>query len=267
MVSSGLTQHQTNVHTRKTESRSPGDIYTNSSPKISIKRGAFSVPIHFPQQQSSACLARANESRAWQCAFDTTLQLSVLPSLGDDEQPIMVTLGPPSTSNRSVHCGQQAPQIGPTVLTALNGIGDGSQYRFSTVYDRTVVLREEQLGQEKASFSPVQDQLKHTTFFQGQTLWRCTFKDTLLEGFIYTGGENDGVPGATNTTSGSSSALPYKLKLVETRTASESAPYCEKVVVGGDGELEVRDENVPLELASTNQGDTDASCHCQWVVK
>ncbi|KAJ4985489.1 hypothetical protein SVAN01_09054 [Stagonosporopsis vannaccii] len=249
-----------------------GNNDTDTSSIAPIERGTFSVPIHFPQQQSSACLARSNESRVWQCAFDTMLQLSILPSLGDDGKPVMITLGPPSTSNRSVHCGQQAPEIGPTALTVSNETNAGPQYHFAATYDRTVILREGQLGQEKMDSLPMQGQSKHTNFVSGQSLWRCTFNDTLLQGFIYAGNEGDTGPTTTNTATEASSALPYKVKLVETKVASGSVPYCEKVVVGVDGGLEEDGESVHLGTAgaqsgsSSSQGDVDASCACQWVV-
>lgn len=198
------------------------------------------------------------------------LQLSILPSLGDDEKPVMMTLGPPSTSNRSVHCGQQAPEIGPTALTVLDGTGNGPQYYFSATYNRTVILRGDQLGQEKLNSSTMQGQAKHTDFLPGQSLWRCTFNDTLLEGLIYS--NNEGEVRRTNTASEANSALPYKLKLVETKATSAIVPYCEKVVVGLNVELEVEEgsESMELELAGggsgTSQGDSDAPCACQWVV-
>lgn len=244
----------------------------NTSSITAIKRGAFAVPILFPQQQSSKCLARTNESRAWQCAFDIMLQLSILPSLGDDEQAIMVTLGLPSSSNRSIHCGQQAPEIEPTALTAVNSTDDGPHFHFSALYDRTVILREDQLGQERINISPAQGELKHTNFPPGQSLWRCTFNDTLLEGFLYADKQGDEVSNTTDAVSGANSHLPYKLELVEHRVASEDAPYCERVVVGVGGGLEESGERVDLLSSEARSGpgqsqdNADASCQCQWAV-
>ena len=190
----------------------------------------------------------------------------------------MITLGLPSTSNRSVHCGQQAPEIGPTALTPLNGSNNDPQYHFSTIYDRTVILREDQLGQDKPSSIPIQGQPmqgqpKHTTFLPGQSLWRCTFDDTLLEGFVYAGKDDGSVLDATNTQSGANSHLPYKLKLIQHRVATGSAPYCEKVVVGLNGGLEDSGESVDLKLSEVqpgsdlNQDKADNSCQCQWMIE
>ena len=185
----------------------------------------------------------------------------------------MITLGLPSTSNRSVHCGQQAPEIGPTELTTLNGPSDEPQYHFSATYERTVILREGQLGQEKLNATPMLGQPKHTRFLPGQSLWRCTFNDTLLEGFIYAQREGNVVSNGSYAPPGASSHLPYKLKLVEHRVASGSAPYCEKVVVGLDGGLEDSGDSVDLQLSEaqsgsgSSQGDSDTSCQCQWVVE
>lgn len=259
------------------EIRRAGGNDTNTTSTTPIERGTFTVPIQFPQQQSSTCLARANESRAWQCAFDTTLQFSILPSLGGDaDKPIMITLGLPSTSNRSVHCGQQAPEIEPTELTVLNSsdlTDDGPQYHFSATYDRIVILREDQLGSEKMDSSPLQGTPKHTTFSPGQSLWRCTFNDTLLEGFVYAGQDGSSVSNVTDSASGASAQLPYRLKLVEHSVATASIPYCEKVVVGSNGSLGDGGERVELQPSAaqsesgSSQGTAGTSCQCQWLVE
>jgi hypothetical protein len=255
------------------EVRRTGGNSTNTSSDAPLERGTFSVPILLPQQQSSTCLARANESRAWQCAFDTNLQLSILPSIGDDDKPIMITLGLPYTSNRSVHCGQQASEIGPTALTPLADTDDGPQYHFSATYDRTVIIREDQLGQEKAASPPMQGQPKHTTFLPGTSLWRCTFNDTKLEGFVYTEKDVEPASSGTNATAGARPHLPYKLKLTERRSAAGRAPYCEKVTVGLNGGLADSGASVDLALAEgksepgSETGSSDTTCQCQWIVE
>lgn len=200
------------------------------------------------------------------------LQLSILPSLGEDDKPIMMTLGLPSTTNRSVHCGHQAPEIGPTEVIPVNTTDDGPQYSFSAIYNRVVVLREDQLGQENISTSPMQGQLKHTNFAPGQSLWQCTFNDTRLDGYMYPRSSDDAGLSTPNALSGASSRLPFKLKLVERKAAPGSVPYCQKVVVGQDGTLDDGGESVDLHLSkatseySSGQGDSDTSCQCQWVV-
>ncbi|KAF9696752.1 hypothetical protein EKO04_005736 [Ascochyta lentis] len=260
---------------KNAESRQTGGNDTNTNTMSTIERGTFMVPIQFPQQQSSKCLARANESRAWQCAFDTMLQLSILPSQGEDaNEPVMITLGLPSISNRSVHCGQQAPEIGPTVLTTLKDSSDEVQHHFSAVYDRTVIVREDQLGQEKTNSSPMQGQPKHTTFQPGRSVWRCTFNDTRLEGFIYTQRGGRLTTNTTDATPEASRRLPYKLQLTEQKLAATgSVPYCEKVVVAAEGGLEESNEMVSLALSdagsesAVGQDEADTSCQCQWVVE
>jgi len=185
----------------------------------------------------------------------------------------MVTLGLPSTSNESVHCGQQALEIGPTALTPLEDTDGGPQYHFSAIYDRTVILRGDQLGQEKAAFPPMQGQPKHTTFLPGTSLWRCTFNDTQLEGFVYTQKDAEPASSGTNATAGARPHLPYKLKLTERRVAGGRAPYCEKVTVGLDGRLEDSGASVDLALAEDESepesvaGSADTSCQCQWIIE
>lgn len=251
-----------------------GGNNTNTSSVTPIERGTFAVPIQLAQQQSSACLARANEFRAWQCAFDTVLQLSILPSVGDSQKPIMMTLGVPTNSNRSVHCGQQAPDIGLTELKALNSTGSGPQYQFSTTYDRVVILREDQLGQGIVSTPPpMQGHPKHTIFLPGQPLWRCTFNDTLLEGLVYMEEKTEGVPITPAASSGASPQLPFKLKLVEQRAVSAIAPVCERVVIGPNGSLEDGGNSVQLQSSEVSSepgsghDNPDTSCQCQWIVE
>lgn len=181
----------------------------------------------------------------------------------------MVTLGLPSNTNSSIHCGQQAPEIGPTALTALNGSSDGPQYHFSAIYNRVVILREDQLGQENPGSSPMQGQTSHITFPPGESLWRCTFNDTRLEGFIYAGKDKSTTSNITSSAMVASQQLPYSLKLLEQRPATGSAPYCERVVVGVDGSLEGDSDGVDLEFADAGSSSSqdDTSCQCQWVVE
>ena len=270
-------EKQANVcFSNHSEIRRTGGNNTNTTTIPSIKRGTFIVPIQFPEQQSSTCLARGNESRAWQCAFDTMLQLSILPSLSKDtDTPVMVTLGPPSNSNRSVHCGQQAPEIGPTALMAINNTGTSDnkpQFNFSAIYNRTVILRQDQLGLDKGSVPPISGQFEHSTFQPGQPLWRCTFNNTILEGFIFTEKDNGLTSNLTDTMSRTDARLPYKLKLLEHRMISGSAPYCEKVVLGYNGDLRNDGERIELALSDTQassspQVGADLSCQCQWAVE
>ena len=116
-------------------------------------------------------------------------------------------------------------------------------------------------------------QPKHTIFLPGQSLWRCTFNDTLLEGLVFTEGKDDGVTITPAASSGASPRLPFKLKPVEQRTVSASAPVCERVVVGPNGSLEDGGNSVQLQLSEassergSDQDDPDTSCQCQWIVE
>jgi hypothetical protein len=188
----------------------------------------------------------------------------------------MITLGLPSTSNQSIHCGQQAPQIGPTALTAdidADTANGESQYHFSATYDRTVILREDQLGLDKIISAPMQGQPKHTIFLPGQSLWRCTFNDTRMEGFIHVGKDNGLAANVTEPTSGAVLQLPYRLELLEHSSPTDSVPYCEKVVVDANGVLQESGESMELQLSdalsgsSLGQDQADTSCQCQWLVE
>ncbi|KAF1840169.1 uncharacterized protein K460DRAFT_204288 [Cucurbitaria berberidis CBS 394.84] len=265
----------------------------NDSPLIDtvvgIRRGPFAVPIQFPQQQSSACLANTNELLAWQCASDTTFQLNILPSPAGDSSSTMVTLGAPP-GNGSIYHGHQIPEIPPTELTVIpdrDGSGDGPMYHFRTTYNRAVLLKEEDLTRVgKPTVQPIK---QHTAFQPGESLWRCVFNETLIEGYIYVN-QPAITSNETSTTNTSTTfrlpRMPYVVKLVEQRMPNGKGPSCEKVKVQQGGGLSRSSDKVMLNLSepaselratksalmgakfrTRRQTETANYCRCQWLVQ
>jgi hypothetical protein len=230
-----------------------------------------------------------NESVTWQCASDATFQMNILPTMADDGNATMITIGPP-LSNGSLYHGHQIPDFGPVELQAITNptVDDGLTYHFRTTYNRVVLLREDDLGpSEKPQAQP---QTKHPTFLPGESLWQCNFNESLIEGYVYVNKPTvtDFEAETTNaTTTVRLPKVPYVVKLVEQRMPNGNAPYCRKMEVQHDGGLVSRSEEVVLSLidpeaeavASTTktaqnmrflkrqQDQASNYCRCQWLVQ
>jgi hypothetical protein len=226
-----------------------------------IRCGTFVLPIESAQQQSSTCLTENNESRAWQCMFDMTLQLDILPSPADDVNKTLITLGPATGTTESIHCGHQAPETLPAELKMVMSSANATSYHFQTSYNRTVMLRGDQLD---AHFVPKEKgQMQHTTFQAGDILWRCTFEETHLEGYISVEKSAESLPpvmaSATNSSTAALERMPYSVKLVEQITSSDSVAYCERVEVTPTEGLVSRSERRVLHLAESTSSSSSGT--------
>jgi hypothetical protein len=266
-----------------------GDDPLTNITNSSIPRGTFAIPIQLSQQSSSACLARMNESVAWQCASDTTFQLNILPSSGN-MQKAMISMGPSMSFNTTLYYGQQPPEIQPIELRNSSGTAgtEGSVYYFRTTYDRIVLLRENDLA--PAGQTQSQPVMGHPAFQVGETLWQCVFNETLLEGYVFPN-QNTTTTGPSNgTVSGSFQLpkIPRALKLVEQRMPNGKGPYCERMLVQQKGALtRAKGNKIMLGLADPvadiqaarveltrsarfrirQQAQTSNYCRCQWMVQ
>lgn len=270
------------VRAAGTDSPSTGTLHP-------IRRGMFAVPVQLPQQQSSACLAFMNESVAWQCASDTTFQLNILPSPINDSDATIITLGIPPGNTKITH-GHQVPNLRPTELSLLPAdTDDGPTYHFRTTYDRTVLLKESDL--DSAGKSQTQPLIRHPTFDAGESVWRCVFNETLIEGYIYVDQPTTAEPSSTGSGSNATTAVslpkvPYVMKLVEQRMPNGKGPYCEKLTVQGDGNLSPPSDKVFLNLSAPaseprlrtgilksarfrarRQVQSANYCRCQWLIQ
>jgi hypothetical protein len=267
----------------------------NSSVKTeatsSIACGSFAVPIQLPQQQNSACLAKTNESVAWQCASDTTFQFSVLPP-PMDSNATRVTLGAMPDMNGTIYHGHQAPNVLPTelklVTIAESLEHDKPLYHFRSTYNRIVLLKESDLSSaDQPRSQPV---MRHPTFQNGESLWRCTFNETMIEGYIYSNQKTAATSSFNSTTMTVKDLpkIPYVLKLVEQRMPNGKGPYCEKMKIQ-DGRLaRLGGEKVMLSLTepkaeaeaaakvervgsasfrARQQSVENNYCRCQWMVQ
>jgi hypothetical protein len=281
-----LTTHRSDLSARTETTRNDSSVTTQAT--SAIARGSFAVPIQLPQQQSSACLARTNESVAWQCASDTTFQFNILPP-PMDSNTTMITLGSMPDMNGTIYHGHQAPNVLPTELRLITGADsperDGPVYHFRSTYDRIVLLKDSDLLYiDQPQSQPV---MRSPIFRNGEWLWRCTFNESMIEGYIYPS-QKTAMASSFNSTTMTVKDLPkmpYVLKLVEQRMPNGKGPYCEKMKVQ-DGKLaRLSGEKVLLKLMEpeaeaeaaarirsarfrARQQEKESSyCRCQWMVQ
>lgn len=238
-----------------------------------------------------ACLTSMNQTNAWQCASNSTFQLSILPALAGNDSAIMIAVGP-TRNNDAVCHGERIPSIPPLELLAASGTEheDNFAYHFRTTYDKIVLLSEEELSlTEELQVHPSS---LNTPFQPGDRLWQCTFNETSIEGYIYP--TKARVATTTGTASGTADAdkpttlpdLPYAVRLSEEWMPNGKPPYCTKMLMGADGTLAPLSEEIVLRL-DNSKGDVSVStsqrmgrirhreqrdeaqsgqCQCQWVV-
>ncbi|KAI4628054.1 hypothetical protein J4E80_002190 [Alternaria sp. BMP 0032] len=189
-----------------------------------------------------ACLASKDQINAWQCASETTFQLSILPALAGNDSTIMIAVGS-SGSNDTVRHGERIPNIPPLELLAINNTEHENDfaYNFRTTYDKIVLLSEDELP--LAGEPHVHASTSNTPFQPGDSLWQCIFNETTVEGYIYP--TRATTASATNNASGTvdvdnSTTLPdfpYAVELVEEWTPNGKTPYCSKMTMKSDGTL------------------------------
>lgn len=233
-----------------------------------------------------------NESVAWQCASDTVFQLNILPSSLDGGNATMITLGPPPSNGSTFH-GHQVPDIKPVELTVVKGLssGDGNAYHFRTTYNRVVLLQEEDISlvEKKPRTQPL---TRHPIFKAGESLWRCVFNETLIEGYIYANQPSTSeVTNIESTTNASTTVLlpklPYVIKIIDQRMPNGKGPYCEKVELRENGSMSQPSEKLMLNLSDPaseldaaktelirsakfkerRQTQTTNHCRCQWMIQ
>jgi hypothetical protein len=252
-----------------------------------VPRGTFEIPIQLPQQQSSACLAKMNESVAWQCASNIIFQVNVGPLL-DNSTTTTVTFDPsPESFNNASIRGQQPPNFRSVELKQITETELGPTYYFRTTYDRVVLLDEDELAPAQVS-QPLLSAGREP-FEPGDKLWRCIFNDTLFEGYLYPN-QNTTAYSASNSTADPDvpsrlPKIPHMLKLIEQRVPDGKRPRCEKVRILADMSLEPIDEPTGVvSLAYTvtgaaatrvksakfrlrQQSQAANACRCQWMVQ
>ena len=237
-----------------------------------------------------ACLT-SEDQNAWQCASETTFQLSILPALAGNDSTIMIAVEPPG-SNEIIRHGERIPNIPPLELLAVNNAEHDNDfaYHFRTTYDKIVLFIEDELSlAEELRMHPA---ASNTLFQPGDSLWQCIFNETTIEGYIYP--TRATTASATSTASGTvdvdnSTTLPnfpYAVRLVEKWTPDGKTPYCSKMTMKSDGTLAPLSEEVMLRL-DNSKGNVPVStsqrmgrirhreqreeahlsqCQCQWVV-
>jgi hypothetical protein len=195
-------------------------------------------------------------------------------------------------TNGTLYHGHQAPDVSPVELILIAAAAsldsDESMYHFRSTYNRIVLLKESDLS--SASRPNPQPIMRHPTFQNGESIWRCMFNETMIEGYVYPN-EKTIASSSFNSTTRTVKDLPkipYMLKLVEQRMPNGKGPYCEKMKVQ-DGKLsKIMGEKVMLgltepeaeaqaaakaelivsaKLRARQQTAESNYCRCQWMVQ
>ena len=199
----------------------------------------------------------------------------------------MVTLGSVPSTNGTIYHGHQAPDVQPVELKLMTTSEiDEPVYHFRTTYNRVVLLKENDLT--PAERPRPQPAMRHPTFQEGETLWRCIFNETLIEGYIYANKKSAAISTSNSTAVPvrNLSKIPHVLKLVEQRMPNGKGPYCEKMKVQDGGVSRTLGEKVMLNLAEpaaevaaaktelirgakfrVRQQPERNYCRCQWMVQ
>lgn len=194
--------------------------------------------------------------------------------------------------NTNISYGLQNPDISLVELTPTDNdpefVDKGPGYHFRTTYNRTVLLRQEQLPQV-----PGQTASTDPSAQPGDRPWLCFFNNTSIEGFVYAHQRSDlsnqsvsiAINGSGIFESADIPYFPYELKLVEERLSNSTPPYCQPQLVH-NGTLVPSNEGIysltinerfmrPVdkrkskfirrERIKTQQLAVGNSCQCQWM--
>ncbi|ORY18136.1 hypothetical protein BCR34DRAFT_596377 [Clohesyomyces aquaticus] len=276
-------QHSENA----TSSQSPngGDTLTPLNFSAPIKRGTFALPFENVKQQSSACLAKNNQSAAWSCEPRRSIRLTLLPS--SDSANITILYPESLNSTVSTYYGVQDP--GVPMMNLSTTVLDpqypdlGGAYYFKSQYTRYMLLGEDDilsaLGRPTAFVLP-----KGTDVVSGDTVWTCKFDETSIEGYVYVlkNATNVGAKIVTSDPHNATNPImvpwfPYMMKITEERLPDHGATaQCTKGRLLENGILAAQydgqNQKIQLNLAQSTQdigdaqkGDTINACRCQWL--
>ncbi|KAF2184105.1 hypothetical protein K469DRAFT_689451 [Zopfia rhizophila CBS 207.26] len=278
-------------------SSSTASVTPNTSAPIPsippLQRGTFAIVGRQLKSEDSRCLAQNNESLAWSCVpAPGALRLSLLPSPANQINLTIVSLGPLAVDNFTWY-GVQAPEIQPTSLTSIVDPEHptyGPAYHFRSTYNRTVLLKENQIVDGSRRPDPPDP----TTGFSvaiGDRPWFCAFNETAIEGFIYISrnfsSENRSIITMQDGKAVKTMQLPYMVKIREERLPNTTRPYCLQMEMMGNKKLlpvatvnllKLSETGSTLQQARENEFSEGIerekgqiippnSCHCQWMVE
>ncbi|KAH0541430.1 hypothetical protein FGG08_004120 [Glutinoglossum americanum] len=224
----------------------------------SLPTGTWSVSADM-HESSNECLGGSSDSNAWSCGPSSNLQnLQIEVERDSDGGLGWIRLIVPDRS-RSLEYGAQPPVFNtPTEATVALDKNDperGPAYFFHLVYDKVVLLHDNELGpsssNQDASKRDIGDHKRDSeddepsdlppNFYQGgyqgisrkntaqpgDLLWVCVWNDTLLEGFVYitqhsansslASPTSSVAPSASRAPSAQMMTYPYVVKIEEHR--------------------------------------------------
>ncbi|KAF2747393.1 hypothetical protein M011DRAFT_58556 [Sporormia fimetaria CBS 119925] len=154
-----------------------------------LPTGSFALPLGIAQESSKNCLAVSDQLPAWSCKM--TFAPLVLSISFNDSDP-MASVAPMPKPDQTIQYGIQAPDLGLRPLQLVMDLDDrlyGPAYHFTTMYDKVVVINQDDFGDSFAS-APAEedDQLSFRHRFQvmpGDSPWYCFWNATYVEGYVY----------------------------------------------------------------------------------
>ncbi|KAF2113950.1 hypothetical protein BDV96DRAFT_105550 [Lophiotrema nucula] len=259
---------------------------TDTRPNLPIKVGTYAFKVK-ESQHDSECLAREDETAAWTCDPKRMLRFSL--SHASDGQA-NATYASIDLKDNLTFWGAQGPNINQVLLNPAidpENPANGMAYHFLTTYNRTVVLKEGEIGDVLTQTTP---EMNKTYVKDGERLWLCAFEQTEVEGYIYVSQSaqraNQTVPSNQDPNFIGMNFLPYFLKLREMRTRESPQPYCTKMQMqngtmvpamnGGSvqvlqlHETHVEPQHVRRDMMGwarqqRRQTTTPWCCRCQWL--
>ncbi|KAF2868097.1 hypothetical protein BDV95DRAFT_610068 [Massariosphaeria phaeospora] len=240
-----------------------------------IQSGTYVVALGDAQEKSSACLARMKQASAWPCTPDTLLQLDIFPLPAGQTNRTIAAIGPLDRTMSKF--GEQFMGIEPVDLTPATDpeyASHGPAYRFRATYNRTVLLRENEIDSSGAFTMSESALIPNDT-----QLWQCSFEDTIVEGYIYATRNSSFADESLNGTISDGpervqlSYLPYTMKLTEQRSPNSTQPSCARMQMTANRTLVPAPGGSVLMLkmfeAMDMEGESHTAmshdCRCQWM--
>lgn len=198
--------------------------------------GKYALPIRSPDVSSNECLTNSEQNDAWSCNVEgPPLEINLGTSGKANSYAMWLQ---PLANTTYINYGSQAPNLKPqslSLVTDLDNPSDGPAWHFQTLYDKIVVLRDEdftsggntkrhahaQDGGDGKPWPP--DGFSMPDGFRGprhqvvagDTPWYCIWNSTFIEAFVY----------VQQNTSAASSAVSTAGTPTPTGSASPASSY------------------------------------------
>ncbi|KAL8795447.1 MAG: hypothetical protein Q9195_002036 [Heterodermia aff. obscurata] len=221
--------------------------------------GSYAVPLKSPTITNSECLENIDQRSAWACADGPSVNLEIISS-----GTVMPQINISTQNDNHIHYGPQPPQLThPADLKVMSDKNDparGPAYFFQQLYNKTVILRSQELDSTSSSkrwsirdIEAAESRAKRRRGSPAESNiavpydrpWYCFWNETILEGFIYATQPNGNavqtsapLPSASTPFGASSFGLsvtpasPSYTSLVSSPSSAASGPWLKRRATG-----------------------------------